>query len=157
MLFREEEPGDMPPIKKSRIRPIVIAIVRRGDEILVMHGFDSVKQQRFCRPLGGGIDFGERAVDALRREFLEELGAELHKLRFVAVQENIFELEGAPRHELVFVFEAEFADPRVYDCHEFVIQEATEQLRATWESPRVLQEQGIPLYPDGLMDLLAQS
>jgi ADP-ribose pyrophosphatase YjhB (NUDIX family) len=149
--------GATDPMSQPRIRPIVIGIVRRGSELLVMHGFDSVRKLRFFRPLGGGIDFGERAVDALRREFREELNAEVSDPRLLAVQENIFELEGAPRHELVFVFEIRFADPALYERDDFIIQEATEQLVATWESPQALLEQGTPLYPDGLMEVLGRS
>lgn len=74
------------------IRPLALVLFRRDDgAILVAPGFDPVKQQRFYRPLGGGIEFGERAEDALRREIQEEIGAELRAPRLLGVLENTFE------------------------------------------------------------------
>ncbi|MCA9941424.1 MAG: NUDIX domain-containing protein, partial [Anaerolineales bacterium] len=58
------------------IRPLVICLFRHKNHILVMEGYDPVKQQTFYRPLGGGIEFGEHSAIALRRELREELGAE---------------------------------------------------------------------------------
>ncbi|MDX3188851.1 hypothetical protein PV458_10640 [Streptomyces sp. MN03-5084-2B] len=54
------------------IRPIVLAVLRRGDALLVFEAHDDVKGETFCRPLGGGIEFGERSIDALKREFLDD-------------------------------------------------------------------------------------
>ena len=64
-------------MSSNRIRPIAIAVVRNGERFLVEHGFDSVKNQYYLRPPGGGIEFGEMSVNALRREFREEFDAEL--------------------------------------------------------------------------------
>ncbi|WP_072482389.1 NUDIX domain-containing protein [Amycolatopsis australiensis] len=57
------------------IRPIVLGVIRRGDALLVFEGRDDVKGETCYRPLGGGIEHGERSEDALRREFREELRA----------------------------------------------------------------------------------
>ena len=50
----------------SLIRPIALAVPRRGDDLLVFEGHDPTKGQTFYRPLGGGIDFGETAEAAVR-------------------------------------------------------------------------------------------
>ena len=55
------------------IRPLAICLFSRGDQILVAEGFDPVKDETFYRPLGGAIEFGERAVQTLARE-LSEIG-----------------------------------------------------------------------------------
>jgi ADP-ribose pyrophosphatase YjhB (NUDIX family) len=97
------------------IRPIALAVIRRGDDLLVVEGHDTVKRQTFYRPLGGGIEFGEPAESALRRELREELAVELADVALLQVVENIFRYEGAPGHEIVFLYAAEIADPAFYD------------------------------------------
>ena len=86
------------------IRPISICVLRRGDEILVMEARDESRDLTFYRPLGGGIEFGERSDDAVKRELQEEIGAELDELRLLTVLENLFEFEGKAWHEIVFVY-----------------------------------------------------
>src|SRR3989337_2590786 len=99
----------------SRIRPLALCLFRRDDgAILVAPGYDDVKRQRFYRPLGGGIEFGERAEDAARRELREELGDELEGLRLIGVFENLFTYQGQPGHELIWLYEARITDPSYY-------------------------------------------
>ena len=138
----------------GRIRPIAIGVIWNNGSLLVEHGFDSVKQKHFFRPPGGAIEFGERAVDALRREFIEELGAELIEPKLVTVIENIFDYEAQPHHELVFVFEARFKDSQLYERAEFEIQEVSVRTTASWKSLDELAGRARPLYPDGLVAVL---
>ena len=72
------------------IRPIAICVLRRGDEILVMEARDDSRDLTFYRPLGGGIEFGERSDVAVRRELLEEIDAELEELYLLTIFENLF-------------------------------------------------------------------
>jgi len=135
----------------GRIRPLAIAIIRRGDAILVAEGFDPVKPETFYRPLGGQIEFGERAEDALRREFREEIDAELTDIRYVFTLENLFTHQGEPGHEIVMVFEATLTDATLYDRETLAGEEdGGIPFTAMW---KVLSEFGPgkrPLYPDGL-------
>jgi len=43
----------------STIRTIVIGVAVRDDRVLAIEGFDAHKGERFYRPPGGGIEFGE--------------------------------------------------------------------------------------------------
>jgi 8-oxo-dGTP pyrophosphatase MutT (NUDIX family) len=140
-------------VTTPRIRPLAIAVVKRGDELLVSEGRDDVKGETFYRPLGGGIEFGEPAEIALRREFQEELGAELTDVVLLGVLENIFTVFGHPGHEIVFVYEAELADRSWYERDDLgtVLDEGSPIL---W---RDFTGGGQHLYPDGLADLLANS
>ncbi|MBI5949189.1 MAG: NUDIX domain-containing protein [Chloroflexi bacterium] len=143
----------------GRIRPIAIAIFRRGDdELLVLEGYDRVKQQHFVRPAGGGIEFGERAEDAVRREIREELGAEIDNVRLLGTTENIYVFEDEPGHEVVFVYEADFRDPAFY-AREVIdaFEDSGEPFRLVWVRLAELLAEGEPFfYPDGIADLLVR-
>src|SRR4051812_19055910 len=101
-------------IAATTIRVIAIAIVRRGDALLVFEGFDVVEKTYYYRPLGGGVEPGERAADALAREFQEEIGTGLTNVRPFGVLENFCVCDGNAIHEIVFVFEAELSDRALY-------------------------------------------
>jgi len=135
-------------------RPIAIGIFRLGDRILVGHGHDASTQSRYCRPPGGALEFGERAADALRREIREEIHAEIAAPLLLGVLENTFTLEGAPRHEIAFVFAATFVDSRVYRLPEMPLHEKGWDGPLTWEPLDRFEDGTVALYPEGLLELL---
>ena len=55
---------------------------------------------------GGHVEKDERTEVALKREFLEELGAQIGKTAFIGAVENIFK-DSYAHHEMNLVFEAE--------------------------------------------------
>jgi 8-oxo-dGTP pyrophosphatase MutT (NUDIX family) len=146
--------GSTPVTTPTRpIRPIALAVVKRADELLVFEGRDDVKGETYYRPLGGGIEFGETAADALRREFREELAAELTNVVLLDVLENIFTVFGRPGHEIVFVFEAELADRSWYEREDLgmVLDEGSP---VSWRPLREFAGRDLILYPAGLAELL---
>lgn len=139
---------------EQKIRPIAICLMRRGHDILVSQGYDSVKQTVFYRPLGGGIDFGELSWDAAVREMMEELGVDVQDPVLLGVLENLFVFEGQPGHEIVFVYDAVFADRSLYDRPLLKGMEGETPFEAIWLSKEQVQAgQGV-LYPSGLQALL---
>ena len=86
------------------IRNIAVGLPRKGEHVLALEGYDKVRGLNFYRAIGGGIEFGETAEAALRREFREELDCELDRVELLGVIENIFEYEGLPGHEIAHVF-----------------------------------------------------
>jgi 8-oxo-dGTP pyrophosphatase MutT (NUDIX family) len=116
-----------------------------------------VKGETYYGPLGGGVEFGERAADAVRREMMEELGAELARVRLLGVLENIFTYEGRPGHEIVFVYRGWFADASLYERDElrWTESDGTEWL-ARWMPLEHFARGGPPLYPAGVYALLSQ-
>jgi 8-oxo-dGTP pyrophosphatase MutT (NUDIX family) len=100
---------------KDKIRPIAICVFRHKDRILVAEGYDPVKKQTFYRPLGGGIEFGEKSDHTVRRELLEEINAEVGELWYLGALENIFVFNGAPGHEIVLVYDGVLKDSGLYD------------------------------------------
>lgn len=141
---------------KDRIRPIAICLFRNGNRILVSEAFDSSKQDYYCRPVGGAIEFGENSRDAMLREIQEEINAEVKNLKFVGVLESIFLYKGEQGHEIVFVYDAEFADEGIYHKNEIDGYESGIDARFTarWYSLEELSENNLRLVPEGLARLL---
>jgi ADP-ribose pyrophosphatase YjhB (NUDIX family) len=141
----------------NRIRPLAICVFRRDDgAILVAPGFDNVKQQSFYRPLGGEIEFGERAEDAVRREVREELGCEIEEVGLLSVSENIFTYLGAEGHELVWTFEARLSDASMYGREVVECREGESAFEAHWVPLDVFVRGEAPLFPEGLLELLTK-
>jgi 8-oxo-dGTP pyrophosphatase MutT (NUDIX family) len=142
------------PANRPRIRPIAIAVFRDGDRILVFEGHDPTKHETFYRPLGGGIEFGERAQDCLAREIREELRAEIADVTYLGTLQNIFTCDGQVGHEIVLVYETRFIDARLYHLDVLRGQDDGKPFVALWKSLEEFREGQAPLYPDGLLDLL---
>ncbi len=139
----------------GRIRVLSVAVPRDGDRVLVERGSDSVTGERYYRAIGGGVEFGERAADAVAREWIEEFGLGLQDVEPLGVLESLFTYEGAPGHEIVFVHAARVADEDVFPGDEFVCIEP-DGLRheAVWVPLGELTAGEMPLHPDGVLDLI---
>jgi len=137
------------------IRPLVICLFRRADKILVAEGSDPIKPETFYRPIGGGIEFGEYAHQALRRELREEIGAELKDEHYLFTLENIFTFNGQIGHEIVLVYDGTFADETLYQRQVIEGHEDNgSPFRAIWKSLAEMANGSPPLYPDGLLERL---
>jgi ADP-ribose pyrophosphatase YjhB (NUDIX family) len=99
----------------NTIHTKAMCLFSRDGKTLASRGFDSAKNEEFFRVIGGGVHFTEKAEEAVRREVREELGAEISKLRFLEVVENVFTYLGNPGHEIIFLYEGEFADASIYE------------------------------------------
>jgi len=142
----------------TRIRPIAICLFRNENRILVSEGFDTIKQDYYYRPLGGGIEYGESSREAIVREIQEELGVEIENLQLLDVLENIFIYEGQQGHEIVFVFDAEFTDKSLYKLDEIDAfeQEANVKFKAKWYLLGEIEMSNGRLVPEKLAKLLIQ-
>lgn len=138
------------------IRVISICVFGNNGRILISEGGDVAKRDRFARPLGGGVEPGETSRQAIVREIREELGQQITDLRLLGVLENIFEYQGKPGHEIVFVYDGRFTDASVYTRPELPMMEPG------WDSPahqRSLDSfsDDCRLVPEGLSELLLPS
>src|SRR6516162_8290905 len=129
-----------------------MAVIRRPrDGALLVSESASGSDPLFQRPLGGHVEFGEYALDTVRREFREEIGQELTDVRRLGVLENIFGWRGGTEHEVVFVFAAAFASAAAYEVQEQRILDNPDR-RVLWRPADAVSP---PLYPAGLPELIA--
>ena len=139
------------------IRPIAICVFRHHGKILVFEGHDPRKDETFYRPLGGGIEFGERSADTIRRELREEINVEVRDLVYLGTLENIFTYDDEPGHEIVQVYDGVLTEPGLYEQAVVLGHEAEveEPFLAMWKSLDEFGTGGSILYPDGLLEMLS--
>ncbi|MBD2208961.1 NUDIX domain-containing protein [Nostoc linckia FACHB-104] len=119
--------------KAGEIRVIALGLIRDGERIFVSEGYDPAKQSTFYRALGGGVDFGETSLLALQREFQEEIQAELTNIRYLGCIENLFIFNGRQGHEIIQLYQCDFADPKFYQLESLIFSESpTHKHRALW-------------------------
>jgi ADP-ribose pyrophosphatase YjhB (NUDIX family) len=141
-------------VTRDLARPVAVALIRRGNAVLVSDVPDPVKGVVGWRPPGGTIEFGERGSDTVVREIREELALEVINAEYLGTLENIFTYLGARAHELIRVYAARFANPRSYDRERFDCVEANgSRFTCVWK-PVTDFGTGAPLYPDGLLELI---
>src|SRR5262249_3934125 len=104
------------------------------------------------------IEFGERAADALRREFLEEVGLAIGEPRLLAVLENLYTHHGAHGHEIVFVFDTQLADETAaYRNESFTFEDGGVRNEVRWVALALFRSGRETLFPAGLLDQLRKS
>ena len=139
----------------ERIRVLALAIVRRGDEVLVERGYDDVRREVFYRLPGGGIDFGETGAEAVVRELGEELGADAEVIRYVETVESIFEYRGEPGHEISRFYECRLVTASFYDTDEWdsaeVVGGQALLHRMSWVPVAEVARGRAILYPEGAL------
>ena len=138
------------------IRNIAVGLLVRNGHVLVEEGFDHVRNLNFYRAIGGGIEFGETAEAALRREFREELGCELESATLLGVIENLFEFEGAAGHEVAHIFSvtSSVLSAMALDDETMVLDTGSS---VRWVPIGALTPGRPPLFPEGATDHLARS
>ena len=140
----------------NQIRPIALCVFHYNDRILVFEGYDKVKDEVFYRPLGGGIEFGERGEDAVRRELKEELNVDITDLKYLGMLENIYTFNGGSYHEVVMVYDGTLIESGLYQQDRLLGKEANgDDIRAMWKALDEFGEGKSILYPPGLMEILA--
>jgi len=135
------------------VRPVAICLFKHNGKILAGEGIDSVKNQIFYRPLGGSIEFGERAEQTIIRELMEETGEEVTDIRFLAVAENIFTYDGLDMHEIIFIYDGRFVNGSVYEKEYLEVDEDGVAQRAYWRETDDFKSGKYILYPEKLLEL----
>ena len=139
-------------MQKGTIRVIVLGLIRSGDRIFVSECEEQVKQDTFYRALGGGIEFGEHSIDALQREFQEEIQAELTNIKYLACLENFFIFNGEAGHELIQLYQCEFFDPKFYQLDSLDFADGDGEHTAFWMPVQRFRSGELRLVPDKFID-----
>ena len=139
----------------NRIRAIALCVLQQHDMIFVTEYIDPTSGNPYYRPLGGGIEFGEYALDAIQREFQEEIKADLCDIQFIGVLENIFERDGNMGHQICMMFRATFVEAERNDLDYRVVgTEEHETFNAMWKPLQMFRDGEAPLYPDNLLQMI---
>lgn len=138
--------------KPGEIRVLALGLIRDGNRIFVSEGYDPVKQLTFYRAMGGGVDFGETSLEALKREFQEEIQADLTNIRYLGCLENIFTFNGQSGHEIIQLFESDFVDPKFYQLDKLDFSEGERQKTALWVDINRFKSGELRLVPEQFLD-----
>ena len=139
---------------EGSIRPIAVCVFSRGGKILVHEVRDSEKGETFYRPVGGGIEFGERSEDAVAREVSEELGLDAGSFTLIGVVENVFDFDGSRRHEICFIYDGKFSEESVYEKDNLKLNGTKGVDRAVWVELSDFRSGKKILYPQGVIEML---
>ena len=131
----------------NHIRVVSLGLIQRKDGALLLDkGFDSHKNETFYRPLGGGVKFGETGTEALRREFMEELGVEITVSPLLQAFENIFVYEGERGHQIMLLYACAFVDESLYENKTFKRLDMPDA-EAVWRTRQDIMVERSKLYP----------
>lgn len=139
---------------KNKIRVIALGLIENNHRIFVSRGYDPQKQITFYRALGGGVDFGEHSRDALKREFMEELNAEITDIEYLDCLESIFVYNGKQEHEIIQLYKCKFADRQFYEQEQIQFQEGDRQKLALWVPIALFKSGEAQLFPEGFIKFL---
>lgn len=132
------------------IKAKAICIFKQQDKILLSKSYDPTQQEYFLRPIGGSIEFGETSIEAVKREVLEEIKAEITNIELLKVYENLFCFDAKQGHEIVFVYQADFIDPLFYQQDRIEAYESDGSLlQVKWFTQQELEQ--YPIYPEGVI------
>ncbi len=118
--------------KSGEIRVLALGVIQDGNRIFLSQGYDPVKQETFYRAMGGGVEFGETSYQALKREFQEEIQAELVNIRYLGCLESLFTFNGKPGHEIIQLYACDFADSKLYQQEKITFAEKDREKTALW-------------------------
>jgi 8-oxo-dGTP pyrophosphatase MutT (NUDIX family) len=141
--------------RPKTIRVIALGLITHQDRLFVYESYDPEKQTLFYRALGGGVEFGESSLEALHREFQEEIQAELTQVRYLTCIENRFLYCGRPHHEIVQLYQCDFVDPKFYALEQLTFCDGhAEPILAKWVACDRFRSGELTLVPPACLDYI---
>lgn len=138
----------------NQIRTLALGLIRDGDRTFLSEGYDPVKQQTFYRALGGGVDFGETSYDALKREFQEELQAELTNIKYLGCIKNLFIFKGQQGHEIIQLYQCDFVESKFYQLDQLEFTEGESKQTALWMNIEQCKSGELHVVPEQFIEYL---
>ena len=144
-------------MENNKPRVVALGVIRQDDRIFVGEVYDQECDEVYYRPIGGQVEFGEKGNETVIREMREELGVDVHGVRYLGTIENIFRVEADTGHEIALIYEASFNDEDNYSVLSLprIDRDDTSRL-ATWQFLSTFENEDVPLYPNGLLELLCR-
>ena len=139
---------------EGQIRVLALGLIKKDNRVFISQGYDPVKQKTFYRAMGGGVDFGETSLEALEREFQEEIQAKLTNISYLGCLENLFTFNGKQGHELLQVYQCDFVDAKFYELESLVFAEGKRQKTALWVDIALFKSGELLLVPEPFLELL---
>ena len=133
---------------RNYVCPKAMVLMSWNDKILVFKGYDTIKDHYYYRLLGGEIEFGEYARQAIKREMMEEIGVSICDIRYLFTLESLFVCDGVPGHEIDRRY------PSLYGKEFNAVENDGQVFHSMWKSLEEIQQDGRPLYPNGLPEKL---
>ena len=141
----------------SNIQCVAHGLVMKDSKILVYKVQDKVKKKSFFRLIGGHIEFGESASDALKREFKEEIDEDIEIIQKLKVFENMFTYKGRDQHEFVSLFEVKFISKKPYEENIIIGHEGPHRtFKARWIDVSDFDGVQKVLYPPEVLECLCK-
>jgi 8-oxo-dGTP pyrophosphatase MutT (NUDIX family) len=114
---------------------------------------DTVKGDWYYRSIGGSVEYGETAREAVLREAMEELNTIIEVTGEPLILENLFIHEGKKGHEINFVFPCRFTDASFYEDKIYRLVEANgEEFQAMWIPMADCLNGNLRLVPEQLLE-----
>ena len=143
--------------KQSTIRVKSLAWIEDQGMLFVVRMTDMIKGDQYYRPVGGSVEFGELAIDTVRREVMEELNTIVEVTGSPLVVENLFTCDGEAGHEIDYFYPCKFKDKDFFQRKVFQLHEAD---GSTWEASWIpitdCLNGSLRLVPDALLEWYRQ-
>ena len=123
--------------REKRLRVRVMGLLLEKDTLLLIKHRGFGKKGYIWLPPGGEVEFGESMKDALKREFLEEVGIKIHVKHLITVHEFL----SPPLHAVECLFYVHSSCSKDIRLAQHSSPEEAQILETwAWMSPKQLQE-----------------